>query len=149
MEELIDESHRNRPQNRLMRYNRTRSESRINTGVSLISSKLSVWKFPATDNRIFRKGRWDKPADGDRRCVCFDSPATRSRRGVRSPFGSFLYGITGTDNPRRYWSDLKRKLKAEEAVELYENIVQLKLTAPDGKKRATDVANTGQLLRCQ
>ena len=55
--------------------------------------------------------------------------------------------LTGTDNPRRYWSDLKRKLKAEGAVELYENIVQLKLTAPDGKKRATDVANTEQLLR--
>ncbi len=55
--------------------------------------------------------------------------------------------LTGTDNPRRYWSDLKRKLKAEGAVELYEKIVQLKLTAPDGKKRLTDVADTEQLLR--
>lgn len=45
--------------------------------------------------------------------------------------------LTGTDNPRRYWSDLKRKLKAEGAVELYEKIVQLKMTAPDGKKRLT------------
>ena len=55
--------------------------------------------------------------------------------------------LSGTDNPRRYWSDLKRKLKAEGAVELYEKIVQLKMTAPDGKKRLTDVANTEQLLR--
>lgn len=31
--------------------------------------------------------------------------------------------------------------------ELYENIVQLKLKSPDGKKRLTDVADTEQLLR--
>lgn len=55
--------------------------------------------------------------------------------------------LTGTENPRRYWSDLKRKLKAEGAVEVYEKIVQLKMTAPDGKKRLTDVADTEQLLR--
>ena len=55
--------------------------------------------------------------------------------------------LTGTENPRRYWSDLKRKLKAEGAVEVYEKIVQLKMTAPDGKKRLTDIADTEQLLR--
>ena len=55
--------------------------------------------------------------------------------------------LSGTDNTRRYWSDLKRKLKSEGSVELYEKIVQLKMTAPDGKKRLTDVANTEQLLR--
>lgn len=55
--------------------------------------------------------------------------------------------LTGTDNPRRYWSDLKRKLKKEGAVELYDKIVQFKMTAPDGKKRLTDVADTEQLLR--
>lgn len=55
--------------------------------------------------------------------------------------------LTDTDNPRRYWSDLKRKLKAEGAVEVYEKIVQLKMIAVDGKKRLTDVADTQQLLR--
>ena len=55
--------------------------------------------------------------------------------------------LSDTDNPRRYWSDLKRKLKSEGAVELYEKIVQLKMTAPDGKKRLTDVADTEQILR--
>lgn len=55
--------------------------------------------------------------------------------------------LTGSENPRRYWSDLKRKLKAEGAVELYDKIVQLKMTAPDGKMRLTDAANTEQLLR--
>ena len=55
--------------------------------------------------------------------------------------------LTGSENPRRYWSDLKRKLKMEGADELYENIVQLKMRAPDGKMRLTDAANTEQLLR--
>lgn len=55
--------------------------------------------------------------------------------------------LSETDNPRRYWSDLKRKLKNEGAVEVYEKIVQLKMTAPDGKKRATDAADAKHILR--
>lgn len=54
--------------------------------------------------------------------------------------------LTDSNIPRRYWSDLKRKLAAE-GSEVYENIVQLKLPAPDGKMRDTDVADTEQLLR--
>ena len=49
-------------------------------------------------------------------------------------------------NPRRYWSDLKRKLKAE-GSQLYEIIVQLKMQSADGKYYNTDVATTQQLLR--
>lgn len=55
--------------------------------------------------------------------------------------------LTDTENPRRYWSDLKRKLKKEGAVELYEKIVQLKMLSADGKRYKTDVADTEQLLR--
>ena len=40
--------------------------------------------------------------------------------------------LTDTNIPRRYWSDLKRKLQAE-GSEVYEKIVQLKLPSPDGK----------------
>lgn len=56
--------------------------------------------------------------------------------------------LTGSANPRRYWSDLKIKLR-EEGVnnELYEKIVQLKMIAPDGKKRETDAADTETMLR--
>jgi len=54
--------------------------------------------------------------------------------------------LTETENPRRYWSDLKRKMEAE-GSQLYEKIVQLKMTASDGKNRLTDVANTEQILR--
>ena len=54
--------------------------------------------------------------------------------------------LTDSDNPRRYLSDLKRKLK-KEGSEVYENIVQLKLKAADGKMRLTDVATSEQLFR--
>ncbi|MCK9304648.1 MAG: BRO family protein [Bacteroidales bacterium] len=54
--------------------------------------------------------------------------------------------LTGTDRPRKYWSDLKTKLR-KEGSELSENIGQLRLIAEDGKSRKTDVADTEQLLR--
>ena len=54
--------------------------------------------------------------------------------------------LTDTTIPRRYWSDLKNKLK-NEGSEVYEKIVQLKMTAPDGKKRETDNFSTEDLLR--
>lgn len=46
-----------------------------------------------------------------------------------------------------YWAKLKQRLKEEGAVQLLTNCQQLKMTATDGKKRLTDVANTEQLLR--
>ena len=54
--------------------------------------------------------------------------------------------LTDTSIPRRYWSDLKSKLK-KEGSEVYEKIVQLKMTAPDGKQRETDSFSTEDLLR--
>lgn len=54
--------------------------------------------------------------------------------------------LTETDRPRKYWSDLKSKLK-KEGSELSEKIGQLKLSAEDGKLRLTDVADTEQLFR--
>lgn len=46
-----------------------------------------------------------------------------------------------------YWAKLKERLKAEGADQLLTNCQQLKMTASDGKKRLTDVADTEQLLR--
>lgn len=54
--------------------------------------------------------------------------------------------LTDSTTPRRYWSDLKRKLAAE-GSEMYEKIVQLKLPASDGKSYLTDVADTEQVFR--
>lgn len=54
--------------------------------------------------------------------------------------------LTDSDNPRRYWSDLKRKL-SKEGSQLYAKIVQLKMPSGDGKYYKTNVATTEQLFR--
>ncbi|MEP7127560.1 MAG: Bro-N domain-containing protein [Chitinophagales bacterium] len=54
--------------------------------------------------------------------------------------------LTGSSIPKRYWSDLKKKLVSE-GSEVYEKIVRLKMMAEDGKSRETDTADTETLLR--
>ena len=54
--------------------------------------------------------------------------------------------LTETERPRKYWSDLKKKLSVE-GSELSEKIGQLKLQASDGKMRITDVLSTKNILR--
>lgn len=54
--------------------------------------------------------------------------------------------LTDTDRPRKYWSDLKSKLK-KEGSELSAKIGQLKMQSEDGKFYLTDVADTEQLFR--
>jgi hypothetical protein len=54
--------------------------------------------------------------------------------------------LTDSDNPRKYWSVLKTRLKAE-GSQLATNCSQLKMPGADGKMRETDVADTGQILR--
>jgi hypothetical protein len=54
--------------------------------------------------------------------------------------------LTGSERPRKYWSDLKSKLKIE-GSELSENIGQLKIKSSDGKLYSSDVADTEQLFR--
>ena len=55
--------------------------------------------------------------------------------------------LTESKNPRRYWSDLKRKLNTEGFSQLYEIIVQLKMISSDGKRYVTDCADAKGLLR--
>lgn len=54
--------------------------------------------------------------------------------------------LTESKNPQTYWRVLKKRLK-DEGNETVTNCNALKMTAPDGKKRLTDVADTEQLLR--
>ena len=54
--------------------------------------------------------------------------------------------LTGSTIPKRYWTDLKKKLM-QEGSEVYDKIVQLKMIAEDGKNRLTDTADTETLLR--
>ena len=58
-----------------------------------------------------------------------------------------IEAITDSDRPRKYWSDLKSKLTSEGFIEVSEKIGQLKMTAPDGKMRDTDCANTETMFR--
>ena len=58
-----------------------------------------------------------------------------------------ISALTDSKIPKRYWSDLKRKL-IEEGSQLYENIVQLKMTSKkDGKNYLTDTLDTKGILR--
>lgn len=57
-----------------------------------------------------------------------------------------ISALTDSKIPKRYWTDLKRKL-TEEGSQLYENIVQLKMKANDGKMRETDTLDTKGILR--
>ena len=58
--------------------------------------------------------------------------------------------LTDQPTPRNastYWAVLKKRLAEEGANQLLTNCKQLKLTAADGKRYNTDVANSEQLLR--
>lgn len=54
--------------------------------------------------------------------------------------------LTGSNIPKRYWSDLKRKLD-EEGSQLYANFVRLKMKAQDGKFRETDTLDMKGIFR--
>ena len=54
--------------------------------------------------------------------------------------------LTDSPNPRKYWSVLKTRLKAE-GSQLTTNCSQLKMESADGKFYLTDVADTEQLVR--
>lgn len=54
--------------------------------------------------------------------------------------------LTESPRPRKYWSALKAKLKAE-GDETSQKLGQLKLPSQDGKKRLTDVADLEEVLR--
>ncbi|HKK54491.1 MAG TPA: Bro-N domain-containing protein [Patescibacteria group bacterium] len=54
--------------------------------------------------------------------------------------------LTDSSIPKRYWADLKNKLKIE-GSEVYDKIVHLKMLSLDGKQRETDCLSTENLLR--
>jgi len=58
-----------------------------------------------------------------------------------------IEALTGSERPRKYWSDLKKKLQNEGADQLSEKIGQLKVKSSDGKMYAMDCANTETIFR--
>lgn len=55
--------------------------------------------------------------------------------------------LTESVNPRDYWFKMKKRVHSEDGIELSTICRQLKMQAPDGKKRETDAANVKALLR--
>ncbi len=87
--------------------------------------------------------------DSDKSLAVFEGKKIRRLWHVDEWFFSIIdivEVLTESSIPRRYWSDLKAKLK-EEGFELYEKIVQLKLPSTDGKFYETDCTNTQTLFR--
>jgi hypothetical protein len=55
--------------------------------------------------------------------------------------------LTDSDTPRQYWNDMKRRIKDEGFRELSAKCLQLKMRSLDGKRYATDAADTETMLR--
>lgn len=90
-------------------------------------------------------------SEGDSRLVPF------RKKEIRSVFHDNAWWFSVVDvieaiaesgnRSRQYWSDLKKRLIKEGYSELYDKIVQLKMTANDGKLRETDCVDTETLFR--
>jgi hypothetical protein len=81
----------------------------------------------------------------------FEAKKVRSHYDVEKEIWYFsvidvIQILTDSTIPKRYWTDLKKKLN-NEGSEAYDKIVQLKMLAEDGKNRLTDTADTETLLR--
>lgn len=93
-----------------------------------------------------------KPASSvEDRIVIFQEQAIRRTWHVNEWWFSVIdvVGILSeTAIPKRYWSDLKRKLAQEAGSgQPYEKIVRLKMPSADGKSRETDTADVQTMLR--
>lgn len=55
--------------------------------------------------------------------------------------------LSGSPQPRVYWGQLKGRLAAEGADQLFPNLKQLRMRAEDGKQRLTDCADAQAMLR--
>jgi len=58
-----------------------------------------------------------------------------------------IAALTESINPRDYWFKMKIRVKSEDGIQLSTNCRQLKLESLDGKKYATDCANTETMFR--
>jgi len=91
-------------------------------GIKIMTTKIAVFKSRKVRKTIHKNEWWFSIID-------------------------IIEALTGTERPRKYWNDLKKRLVSEGYFEVSEKIGQLKLTAPDGKMRETDCANTETIFR--
>ena len=55
--------------------------------------------------------------------------------------------LTGSENPRQYWYDMKRRVKDEGFLQVSAKCLQFKLRAPDGRMRESDCGDVETILR--
>lgn len=55
--------------------------------------------------------------------------------------------LSGSEEPRKYWSAVKARVKTESFGEALQQVEQLRLKSPDGRLRLTDTANRQTILR--
>ncbi|HZJ41632.1 MAG TPA: BRO family protein [Patescibacteria group bacterium] len=87
----------------------------------------------------------------DNTIILFNEKQVRRRWDENKEFWYFsvidvISILTDSTIPKRYWADLKKKLK-NEGSKVYDKIVQLKFKARDGKYYASDCFSTEDLLR--
>jgi hypothetical protein len=105
-----------------------------------------------TKEEVDEKGKsGDLVAEGEAQLVLFRGKQIRQVCHNDEWFFSIadvMGAISESANPRRYWSDLKKKLTEKEGFdELYDEIVQLPFEADDGKTYQSDACNTQTLFR--
>ena len=119
------------------------------------TSKQAIKKFAEitknTQQQTNKNSELEFIQEGEQRLFEF-----RKKKRIRAAFhnSEWMFSIvdvveamTDSNNPRRQWSDIKRKLNEEGFDELYEKIVQLKLSSTDGKNYETDTANAETIFR--
>lgn len=104
------------------------------------------------ESRMGKKNKVQLPFEGETSIDLFKPTGKEIRKVFHNDEWHFsivdvIVAITDSDRPRKYWSDLKRKLSKEGAVELSEKIGQFKMPSQDGKERETDAANAETLFR--
>ena len=113
----------------MSRINATRTQKKVNLSLKQMAQSDKIQLFE--DKRI--RTAWDAEKEEwyfsvvDVVAVLTDQPDAR--------------------HASTYWAVLKKRLNNEGADQLLTNCKQLKMTASDGRKRLTDVADTEQLLR--
>ena len=94
----------------------------------------------------------DNTHNDDAQLVLFKGHAIRQESHKGEWYFSIvdiMEAVAGTDRPRQYWEDLKAQPveKGGFSDQLSESIVQLKMTARDGKRRLTDAATIETVMR--
>ena len=88
----------------------------------------------------------DNNENSETHIAIFNGKSIRRKLVNNKWFFSIIEILTDSSIPKRYWSDLKIKLKGE-GFESYDKIVQLKLKSGDGKEYLTDCSDTEGIFR--